>query len=232
MNFVHQGIKLALTNLLPQNKWLLVRGPRSADGVALTFDDGPHPNYTPRLLDELQRLGVVATFFIVGESAERNPELVRRIVAEGHAIGTHSYTHSEPRETSAKKLQQEVRRSLDLCRDLIGFEPTLFRPPKGKVTLQKAYQLWSANQSIVLWNKDPKDFLAGVNGIQSWVERYDARGGDIVLMHDVHPHCIKAIEPLVRRIEVAQLGPFCRVDKWMSQNGLAQSQAHRQIPPE
>lgn len=217
MNLLRQGVKFAMTSLLPRNKWL-VQGPRSADGIALTFDDGPHPKYTPRLLDELQRLGVVATFFIVGEAAERSPELVRRMAAEGHAIGTHSYTHSEPHETSAKKLQGEVRRTLDLCRDLIGFEPTLFRPPKGKLTLQKTFQLWSANQSIVLWNRDPRDYQAGVNGIQSWIDRYEARGGDIVLMHDVHPHCITAIEPLVRRIELEQLGPFCRVDKWIRQS--------------
>ncbi|MDB5385250.1 MAG: polysaccharide deacetylase [Planctomycetaceae bacterium] len=213
MNPLRQAIKFTMTGLLPRQKWL-VNGPRSANGIALTFDDGPHPEFTPRLLDELQRQGVAATFFVVGDAAARYPELVRRMAVEGHAVGTHSYTHSEPRQTCAKQLLNEVRRSLDLCGNLIGYEPTLFRPPKGQLTLAKTLGLWKLKQTVVLWNQDPRDYQ-GLSGIQSWLNQYQPRGGDIVLMHDIHPHCIAAIAPLVRLAEARQLTEFVRVDQWI-----------------
>jgi peptidoglycan/xylan/chitin deacetylase (PgdA/CDA1 family) len=219
MNLLRQGIKFAMTSLLPSHKWL-VQGPRSSRQIALTFDDGPHPEYTPRLLDELKRHGVVATFFVVGQAAERNLDLVRRMAAEGHAVGTHSYTHSEPGLTSSTKLRGEVRRSLDLCKELIGDAPTLFRPPKGKLTWSKTLNLWSANQSIILWNQDPRDYQAGSDGIQNWVHHYQPHGGDIILMHDIHPHCIAAIEPLVRQVAASQLEGFCRVDQWIQKTNF------------
>jgi peptidoglycan/xylan/chitin deacetylase (PgdA/CDA1 family) len=215
MNLLRQVIKFAMTSLLPRHKWM-VQGPRSASGVALTFDDGPHPEYTPRLLDELQRQNIVATFFVVGEAAERNPKLVQRMAAEGHAVGTHSYTHSEPRLTSTKTLQEELRRSIDLCANLIGYEPTLFRPPKGQLTLAKTLNLWSSKQTIVLWNQDPRDYQAGPEGIEPWVNRYQPSAGDIVLLHDIHPHCIAAIEPISQRVTESNLGPFVRIDEWLT----------------
>ncbi len=78
-------------------------------GVALTFDDGPDPVFTPQVLDVLAEHGAVATFFAVGKRAERHPELVRRIVDEGHALGSHSWSHREPGELSARELGRDYR---------------------------------------------------------------------------------------------------------------------------
>lgn len=213
MNVLRQAVKFAMSSVLAREKWL-VRGPRSSSGIALTFDDGPHPEYTPRLLDELQRLDIVATFFVVGEAAAKNPELVRRMAAEGHAVGTHSYTHSEPRLTSSNQLRDEVRRSIELCTNLMGTAPTLFRPPKGQLTWSKTWDLWGMKQTIVLWNQDPRDYQAGERGVQSWINEYRPAKGDIVLMHDIHPHCIAAIESLKRTVEARRLGRFARIDEW------------------
>lgn len=215
MSLLRQGIKALMMSVLPRNR-ILGRGPLSSNAIALTFDDGPHPDYTPCVLDELERLKIHATFFVVGQAAERHPEIMKRMVAEGHTIGCHTYSHSEPSATSAAKLQDEVRRSLALIEDVTCQRPTLFRPPKGKLTLEKTIKLWGMHQTIVLWNRDPRDYQAACpEGILPWVNQYQPQSGDIVLMHDTHPHCIHAIEPLARIAALSQIG-FCTVDEWLS----------------
>lgn len=205
-----------LTAFLPRNR-ILDRGPDTATGIALTFDDGPHPDYTPVLLDELQRFRIHATFFVVGKSAQRHPELIRRMVEEGHTIGCHTYTHSEPKETSSSQLLEEVCRSLALLEDLTTQRPTLFRPPKGQLTLAKTLGLWKLQQTIVLWNQDPRDYQAeSAADMLKWIDAYHPTRGDIVLMHDIHPHCIAAIEPLARLAASHQLGEFVTIDQWFS----------------
>src|SRR5688572_27930175 len=105
MSIVRQAVKALMTVGLPPQRWL-VRGPRQrltdAPTISLTFDDGPHPEHTPRVLEELRRWGLTATFFVIGREVERHPDLVTRIVNEGHALGNHTFTHSEPAATSAE----------------------------------------------------------------------------------------------------------------------------------
>lgn len=103
-----------------------------ADGaVALTFDDGPHPEHTPAVLDELARLGVVATFFLVGQRAAERPDLVRKIVDAGHAVGSHSSSHIEPWTVPLVDLAREYRRGRSEVEAAVGRPVALFRPPKG-----------------------------------------------------------------------------------------------------
>lgn len=218
MNVLRQGVKTLLTALLPRER-LLASGPRSASGIALTLDDGPHPEHTPRLLDELDRHQIKATFFVVGQAAERHADIVRRIAEEGHTLGTHTYTHSEPAETSAATMLEETRRSINLIADLTGQRPTLFRPPKGKLTLKKTLGLWKLQQSIVLWNQDPRDYQAGTeHGIQMWFSAYVPQRGDIVLLHDTHPHCIGAIRSFADRARDCGL-EFSTIDEFVGRVG-------------
>src|SRR4051812_6580102 len=99
MSMLRQTIKTLLSCGLPPHRWL-VCGPHSRLSdratLSLTFDDGPHPEHTPRILDELARWKLSATFFVVGTEVERHSGLVQRIVAEGHGLGNHTFTHSEP----------------------------------------------------------------------------------------------------------------------------------------
>src|SRR5207248_7954216 len=108
-----QRVRSSLAALMPR-RLLLIRGPKEDCTVCLTFDDGPHPDYTPRLLDILKEHGARATFFVIGANVERHPELVRRMIADGHAIGNHTYTHGEPEKTSAWQLLQDTERNTDL----------------------------------------------------------------------------------------------------------------------
>ena len=118
------------------------------------------PSYTPALLDVLRDCGVRATFFVIGEKVERHPEIVRRMVAEGHGVGNHSFHHNDPQSTSARQLMDEVHRTKVLLAGLLGSDVTLFRPPRSKLTASKLWWLWKARQTVVLWNVDPKDFGA------------------------------------------------------------------------
>ena len=116
--------------LTPACAW---RGPRAGRRLALTFDDGPDPEWTPRLLDALGTSGVRATFFLIGERADRAPALVRRMIAEGHEVGNHSWSHRSlwlcgPRTTAA-----EIGRAHERLAALTGTPPRHFRPPWGMV---------------------------------------------------------------------------------------------------
>jgi peptidoglycan/xylan/chitin deacetylase (PgdA/CDA1 family) len=186
-----------MATALPR-RLFLVRGPAASASVCLTFDDGPHPEHTPRLLDTLKELGVTATFFVVGQQAERYPNLVRRIAAEGHAVGHHTFYHTDLRRTSARQLAAEVRRTRDLLARLLGKAPNLFRPPHGKLTPAKLWSLWRAGQTVVLWNVDPKDYACrSADQLQAWCEAHPMQAGDLVLMHDDRPHAAMVLPGLI-----------------------------------
>ena len=102
---IRSGLSLVLPPRLPHT-----RGPRHSKSVCLTFDDGPHPEHTPRLLDRLAELNVPATFFLIGQEAEKYPDIVRRLVAEGHAIGNHTYSHPVRETLSARQAARKSRR--------------------------------------------------------------------------------------------------------------------------
>jgi peptidoglycan/xylan/chitin deacetylase (PgdA/CDA1 family) len=180
------------------HRWFALTGSAAGGAAYLTFDDGPHPEHTPRLLDVLRRERALATFFIVGRNAERHPEIVRRIAAEGHSIANHTYTHGDPLRTSAPVLLDEVRRTRELLARLSGQSVALFRPPHGKVTAVKLVRLWVAGQSVVLWNVDPKDFeCTSAEELAAAFRRRPINRGDIVLLHDTFPHAADVLSLLI-----------------------------------
>jgi len=201
---LRQFVRHSMARTLPR-RLFMTSGPPHSRSVALTFDDGPDPAHTPAVLDRLRALGVRATFFLIGGKAEAHPALVERIAAEGHEIGHHSYAHTPPPETSALTLVREARRTSALLERLLGKRPSLYRPPFGKLTPGKLVGMWALGQTVVLWNRDPKDFARGaVDPIRRWFETEPLAGGDIVLLHDVHPHIAPALDAVVER--AARLG--------------------------
>ena len=190
MGMLRQLSKTTCELLLPRQSFL-TRG--SAAGICLTFDDGPHPEYTPRVLDNLASGGLRGTFFVVGERAEQHPEIVRRIVNEGHEIGNHTWTHGEPAETSTATFMEELARTRSLIQDLTGEDCRIVRPPKGMLSLPKAWALLKSRQTIVLWNVDTKDYrMESWTEMEDWCRTYQPTRGDIVLMHDNRPHAATA----------------------------------------
>lgn len=123
--------------------------------AALTFDDGPHPNITPRLLDVLLRGNARATFFMIGEAAQQHPRLVRRVVEEGHAIGNHSWNHpSFPLLTRRERIRQ-VR----ACEQALApYGHRLFRPPYGHQSITSRLDLCWLGHDVITWNIDAGDW--------------------------------------------------------------------------
>lgn len=153
--------------------------------VALTFDDGPHPEHTPRVLGLLRDLGVRATFFVVGESAALHPELVDRIRADGHEVANHSWSHpSFPRLSRARRAE-EVRRWREWM-SVRGVRSGLFRFPWGHQMPASRLELTLAGWTVVGWDVDPGDYVPGRSGSEI-LERLGAEAapGSIVLLHDV-----------------------------------------------
>jgi peptidoglycan/xylan/chitin deacetylase (PgdA/CDA1 family) len=192
-NPIRQAVKSALLGVVPRSR-LIAALPSGDHSVALTFDDGPHPEWTPRILDTLAACGAHATFFVIGERAARFPELIKRLAAEGHVVGHHSWTHSEPSTTTARVLLEETRRTRALLEGITGKPAPLFRPPHGKLTAAKLLGIWWQRNAVVLWNKDPKDYrLPDADSLVSWMTEYPLEGGDILLLHDVHQHTATAL---------------------------------------
>jgi peptidoglycan/xylan/chitin deacetylase (PgdA/CDA1 family) len=169
---------------LAQDRVARVRRRVPAGSVGLTFDDGPQPGSTDRVLDVLAELEVRATFFCVGSNARAHPALVRRMRDEGHAVGSHSLTHPHPRDTGPVELRREYLDGRRAVSDVLGAETRLFRPPHGHVGPAGAVLLRSLPVSPWLWTVDPTDWRPGatVHEIVSVASR--AASGDVVLMHD------------------------------------------------
>ncbi|MCU0691481.1 MAG: polysaccharide deacetylase family protein [Polyangiaceae bacterium] len=213
-DFKRQLLKNVMAATLPR-RMFMVRGPRRSGAVFLTFDDGPDPHHTPKLLDVLRANRVTATFFLIGQHAQQHLHLVKRMAAEGHAVGHHSYCHGAPERTSAEQLDDDVRRCRQLLGDVLGHQPVLFRPPLGKVTPRKLLRLWRAGQSVVLWNIDSHDFSCeDPDEVRALFRREPLVAGDIVLMHDNHAHAATILPELVSQTRVRGL-QFATLEPWV-----------------
>lgn len=153
-------------------------------GVYLTFDDGPDPRWTPQLLDVLASANAKATFFMIGIQARRHPDLVRRVVREGHTIGNHTLTHAHPWTLTKRRALAEVREGADAIADSAGRAPSLFRPPHGARRRCMLAAAEAQNERVVMWDVSAIDW--GWLGTSPRIARRlgRVRAGQIVLMHD------------------------------------------------
>jgi peptidoglycan/xylan/chitin deacetylase (PgdA/CDA1 family) len=194
---LRQLFRRGMAALLPR-KLFLVRGPRRSRAVALTFDDGPHPVHTAQVLDVLKEHGVHATFFVVGRQAERYPDLVRRIAAEGHEVANHSFFHAEARQLTSGETVCGVLRVQSQLRELVEEVPPLYRPPNGKLSFWRLLRLWWSGMRVVLWNVDPRDYgYEDPKEMADWLRRHPLKGGDVVLFHDRLPLAAAVLPELI-----------------------------------
>jgi peptidoglycan/xylan/chitin deacetylase (PgdA/CDA1 family) len=180
--------------------------------VALTFDDGPDPDHTPTVLDELGRLGIAATFFLVGDRAGRYPTIVRRIVDEGHAIGSHSRSHPDPWRVSLTTLVREYRHGRREVERAANRSVPLFRPPKGFVNGRGALAMLAARVRPWLWTLDPGDWEPGVAARDIVDHLGSLGGGDVVLLHDAieNPIAPSAVDRAATRDALADIAKLAR----------------------
>ena len=149
--------------------------------VALTFDDGPNPVYTARLLKVLQRHRAKATFFMLGSAAQAHPEIVDAVADAGHAIGNHSYSHCDFLELSHRRRVQEIRAC---SRSLQGYETKIFRPPYGRGNLASYIAVRSLGYKVVKWTISTGDWkhLKGTDISELILQQL--RPGAVILLHD------------------------------------------------
>jgi peptidoglycan/xylan/chitin deacetylase (PgdA/CDA1 family) len=153
-------------------------------GVALTFDDGPSPEFTPALLDLLRELDVRATFFVLGANAQAHPDLVLRMRAEGHGIGSHSRSHPSLVLADRARIAEEIEGGLVDLQLVLGRRTNLFRPPKGQIDVRVAIEMRRARLDSWLWTVDAQDYEPGVS-VDHIVDRCQSlRERDVVLLHD------------------------------------------------
>ena len=204
-----------LSTFLP-NGLFLTEGPPVSGRICLTFDDGPHPEHTPRLLEILAELRIKATFFVIGREAEKYPEIVKRIAAEGHVIGNHTWSHPTMARLSVPAMIDEVCRTRELLTTLSGSDVTLFRPPMGKVTARQLFALWRAKQTVVLWNRDPRDYQCRNAGeLRLRLRSAAVQDSELFLLHDNHPHAAAVLPDLAADVRAAGLR-FGTILDWTS----------------
>lgn len=169
----------------------------NADGgkvVALTFDDGPHERWTERLLDGLKERDVKASFFLMGENIAGKENLVRRMQAEGHLIGNHSFRHVQLTKAGAEAVCQAVEDTELLIAEITDVRPQYLRPPYGDWNEDLECRM---DMTTVMWTLDSLDWkLRNTDAIVRRVEK-SVKNGDIILMHDVFPTSVEAALRLV-----------------------------------
>jgi peptidoglycan/xylan/chitin deacetylase (PgdA/CDA1 family) len=176
----------ALAARLAQEGRYLTRGPDDQPEIALTFDDGPDPRHTPRVLETLERYGVTATFFCVGAAARAHPDLLARAAAAGHLVANHTWSHPYLPDLSRDELRWQIEETGSALAAAAGQAalPDLVRPPYGAYTPQALGWLAEHGATTVLWDVDTGDWqLPGPDTIAEQALR-GARNGSIVLFHD------------------------------------------------
>ena len=189
--------------------------------IALTFDDGPVPGKTDRILQILQDNSIRATFFCIGNRIKKHPELVKRIIAEGHTIGNHSYSHHPALDLfPERKLEQELTDTNHITESIAGVRMRLFRPPYGVTTPPLASVIRNHQFTCVGWSirsldtviKNDAKLISRVTG--------NIKGGDIVLLHDTSDTTIRSLQSMIDRIRSKGL-EFTSVDRLIGKEAYA-----------
>jgi peptidoglycan/xylan/chitin deacetylase (PgdA/CDA1 family) len=156
--------------------------------IALTFDDGPHPRYTPQILDILDEYQIKATFFVVGVNAENYPSEVESIINKGHEIGNHTYSHPHVSCLNTANLTSEVEKCESAIYGLTDYKTKLFRPPEGMIDADVRSVLRSLDYKVILWDIDTRDWAhtPPCDIAANIVDNISS--GDIILMHDYIAH--------------------------------------------
>lgn len=198
------------------------RGPRGARGVALTFDDGPSPEHTPRILDLLDEGGAKATFFVIGRKAAAHPELVREIAARGHGIGVHGHDHDRFLSLRAPDVVgDDLAEAIATVETITGTRPALYRPPVGLTSPRIAQALSWFDVTVVGWSVRALDGVARAKParvVARVVPRL--RDGAIVLLHDSAerddhtPASIAALPRILAAMRARDLEGV-RLDRWI-----------------
>lgn len=187
----------------------------TAAGVALTFDDGPHPEGTPAMLEVLARTGARATFFVIGEQVRRRPEMLVRTAAAGHAVALHGDRHRLQLRLSAAAVAEDLARGVAAIEDAIGVTPAWHRPPFGIYSPAGLRAARSAGLEPLLWSRWGRDWRKWTTpGAIAARATRSVIGGDVILLHDAdfysarnsHRRTVDALELITAELKRRRLG--------------------------
>ena len=185
------------------NEMALSHGNREERTIALTFDDGPHPRYTPQILALLEAYNIRGTFFMIGKNISFYPEMAKEVFRAGHEIGSHTFTHPHMLKIDAAHLREELLQTEKALSALGIPKPILFRPPEGYRTREQIACVKNAGYRMVVWSLDTHDWKSKPSDeIVSYVLSH-VKGGDILLFHDYisgQNTTIAALEELIPQL--------------------------------
>ena len=166
--------------------------------VALTFDDGPNPSTTPQLLNILKQKNVKATFFMLGNSVNANPQIAKRVANEGHQIGSHSYSHPQLTGLGASQIQSQMRSTDKAIYFATGKLPTTFRPPYGAINRNVSN---TVSKPAIMWSIDTRDWESrNPTAINNVVNR-NIHNGAIILLHDIHQPSVNSVSTMIDNLK-------------------------------
>lgn len=179
----------------------LMHGDRTRKWIALTFDDGPHPEYTPQILSILKEYHVRATFFVVGKMAEKYPDLLRQQAEAGHSIGNHTYHHVNLTRIPPTDVAAEIKACGEVIQSITGKTPHLFRPPGGDYDRNVAEVAEALGYWIVLWTDDPGDYAKPPE--KELRQKLFSRlgNGGIILLHDGVTETLELLPDLIEYLK-------------------------------
>lgn len=193
---------------------VVYHGSRTGRSITLTFDDGPDPEYTPKLLELLRKYQVTAIFFVVGQKAKQHPDLIRAMVRDGHLVGSHTYSHVNAWFVTPWQIAREIKRTNRILEGITGMPIRYFRPPWGRLTLFELAVAQSLGMATVIWSLAAKDWRIKQSEDELF-ERLSRRisNGDIVLLHDAGTrpeapnHTLNVLARLLPRLQ--EIGFTC-----------------------
>jgi len=217
--FIGAGVAFLRLGMFVDVVW---RGPPEARGVALTFDDGPSPEHTPRILDLLDEAGVKATFFVLGRKAAAHPAIVRAIADRGHAVAIHGYDHDRLLTLrSPEVVSDDIAEAITVVESITGARPAFYRPPVGLTSPRLAHALGWFDVTVVGWSVRALDGWSGArpDQVAARVAR-ELRDGAIVLLHDAserddfRPASVEALPRILAAMRARDLAGV-RLDAWL-----------------
>lgn len=182
---------------------VIISGKTDAKKIALTFDDGPHPSKTDKILDLLQKYNVHATFFVIGQNVASYPKVVLREIEEGHEVGNHTYSHKSLAKCKKDVVEKEIISTEEILIEKTGYVPRVFRPPEGAYTCDIIDVADRMNYNIILWTIDTRDWAK--TPTEKIVETVESKvkNGSIILFHDFTvsgAHTLDALEILIPKL--------------------------------
>jgi peptidoglycan/xylan/chitin deacetylase (PgdA/CDA1 family) len=206
MSIGHQFRQLVKARL---PRWLMIYKLRgSSSEVLLTFDDGPDPDITPRILDILKEKNKKALFFVVGQKAEKHPDLIRRMRQEGHVVGNHTYSHPHDRVTSISEYKRDIEEAQLVLYKILGERPVTFRPPCGEFSFKTVYSAKCAGLKIVLMSNGGGEWNENASAEPEMVESKIIKNiepGQIIVMHDNNKKIPLMLGGLIDKIDALGL---------------------------